>query len=40
MSSGIALRTSILTVLRFECVIKLDHTPENAPDFRIEDYEV
>ena len=24
--------------LRFECVIKLDHTPENAPDFRIEDY--
>src|SRR5216683_4264895 len=24
--------------LRFECVIKVDHTPENAPDFRIEDY--
>ena len=24
--------------LRFECVIKLEHTPENAPDFRIEDY--
>lgn len=24
--------------LRFECVIKLDHTPENAPDFRIEDH--
>jgi hypothetical protein len=24
--------------LRFECVIKLDHIPENAPDFRIEDY--
>lgn len=24
--------------LRFDCVIKLDHTPENAPDFRIEDY--
>ncbi|MEY9133704.1 hypothetical protein ACVIWV_000414 [Bradyrhizobium diazoefficiens] len=23
--------------LRFECVIKVDHTPENAPDFRIED---
>ncbi|WP_036003818.1 transglutaminase family protein [Bradyrhizobium yuanmingense] len=24
--------------LRFECVIKVDHTPENAPDFRIEDH--
>jgi hypothetical protein len=24
--------------LRFECVIKVDHTPENAPDFRIEDW--
>ncbi len=24
--------------LRFDCVITLDHTPENAPDFRIEDY--
>jgi transglutaminase-like putative cysteine protease len=24
--------------LKFECVIKLDHTPENAPDFRIEEY--
>src|SRR4051794_9747595 len=24
--------------LRFECVIKVDHTPENAPNFRIEDY--
>lgn len=24
--------------LRFECVIRVDHTPENAPDFRIEDY--
>ncbi len=22
--------------LRFECIIKVDHTPENAPDFRIE----
>jgi transglutaminase-like putative cysteine protease len=26
------------TVLRFETTIRLDHTPENAPDFRIEDY--
>lgn len=26
------------TLLRFESVIRLDHTPENAPDFRIEDY--
>ena len=25
-------------VLEFESVIRLDHTPENAPDFRIEDY--
>jgi len=24
--------------LQFECIIKVDHTPENAPDFRIEDY--
>jgi hypothetical protein len=42
MSSGIALRTSNLTVRAitcdFECVIKVDHTPENAPDYRIEDY--
>jgi len=26
------------TLLQFETVIRLDHTPENAPDFRIEDY--
>ena len=26
------------TLLRFETCIRLDHTPENAPDFRIEDY--
>jgi len=25
-------------VLKFESVIRLEHTPENAPDFRIEDY--
>jgi transglutaminase-like putative cysteine protease len=25
-------------VLEFETTIRLDHTPENAPDFRIEDY--
>jgi transglutaminase-like putative cysteine protease len=25
-------------VLKFEYVIRLEHTPENAPDFRIEDY--
>jgi transglutaminase-like putative cysteine protease len=25
-------------MLRFETYIKLEHTPENAPDFRIEDY--
>jgi transglutaminase-like putative cysteine protease len=25
-------------MLRFETAIRLDHTPENAPDFRIEDY--
>ena len=24
--------------LRFECVLEIDHTPEDAPDFRIEDY--
>ena len=24
--------------LKFESVIRLEHTPENAPDFRIEDY--
>jgi transglutaminase-like putative cysteine protease len=24
--------------LHFDCLIKLDHTPENAPDFQIEDY--
>jgi len=24
--------------LKFESIIRLDHTPENAPDFRIEDY--
>jgi transglutaminase-like putative cysteine protease len=24
--------------LRFDCVIKLDHTPESAPDFQIEPY--
>jgi transglutaminase-like putative cysteine protease len=26
------------TSLRFDTAIRLDHTPENAPDFRIEDY--
>jgi transglutaminase-like putative cysteine protease len=26
------------TVVQFETFIQLDHTPENAPDFRIEDY--
>jgi transglutaminase-like putative cysteine protease len=26
------------TLLRFETSIRLDHTPENAPDFRIEEY--
>jgi transglutaminase-like putative cysteine protease len=26
------------TQLRFETLIRLDHTPENAPDFRIEEY--
>jgi transglutaminase-like putative cysteine protease len=26
------------TTLRFETLIRLEHTPENAPDFRIEDY--
>ena len=26
------------TLLQFETSIRLDHTPENAPDFRIEDY--
>jgi transglutaminase-like putative cysteine protease len=26
------------TLLKFDTVIRLDHTPENAPDFRIEDY--
>ena len=25
-------------LLQFETLIKLDHTPENAPDFQIEDY--
>ncbi len=25
-------------VLKFESVIRLEHTPENTPDFRIEDY--
>ena len=30
-----AARTEILT---FKSVIRLEHTPENAPDFRIEDY--
>jgi transglutaminase-like putative cysteine protease len=30
--------TTRTTVLQFETFIKLDHTPENAPDFRIEDY--
>jgi transglutaminase-like putative cysteine protease len=30
-----AARTEIL---QFESVIRLEHTPENAPDFRIEDY--
>ena len=25
-------------LLKFESVIRLEHTPENAPDFRIEDY--
>jgi transglutaminase-like putative cysteine protease len=24
--------------LKFESIIRLEHTPENAPDFRIEDY--
>jgi transglutaminase-like putative cysteine protease len=26
------------TVLQFETLIRLEHTPENAPDFRIEEY--
>ena len=26
------------TLLKFEFVIRLEHTPENAPDFRIEGY--
>ena len=26
------------TSLSFETLIRLDHTPENTPDFRIEDY--
>jgi transglutaminase-like putative cysteine protease len=26
------------TLLQFETLIRLNHTPENAPDFRIEDY--
>jgi len=26
------------SILRFDTTIRLDHTPENAPDFRIEDY--
>ena len=30
-----AARTEIL---KFESIIRLEHTPENAPDFRIEDY--
>jgi transglutaminase-like putative cysteine protease len=25
-------------LLKFESIIRLEHTPENAPDFRIEDY--
>ena len=29
---------SLTTELTFETLIRLDHTPENAPDFRIEDY--
>jgi transglutaminase-like putative cysteine protease len=29
---------SATTKLSFETLIRLDHTPENAPDFRIEDY--
>jgi transglutaminase-like putative cysteine protease len=30
--------TAETTLLQFDTVIRLDHTPENAPDFRIEDY--
>lgn len=30
--------TERTSVLKFESVIRLEHTPENAPDFRIEDY--
>ena len=26
------------TLLKFDTIIRLEHTPENAPDFRIEDY--
>jgi transglutaminase-like putative cysteine protease len=29
---------SVTTELSFETLIRLDHTPENAPDFRLEDY--
>ena len=29
---------AITTLLQFDTVIRLDHMPENAPDFRIEDY--
>lgn len=29
---------SVATELSFETLIRLDHRPENAPDFRIEDY--
>jgi len=30
--------TATTTELNFETLIRLDHTPENTPDFRIEDY--
>src|SRR6201994_2172883 len=29
---------SMTTELSFETLIRLDHSPENTPDFRIEDY--
>ena len=29
---------SCCETLEFDTIIRLDHTPENAPDFRIDDY--
>ena len=29
---------ALTDVLEFDTMIRLDHTPENAPDFRIEPY--